>query len=125
MTDLLSSTTFRDDTPEFSVRVVDVPPQGTYRVSVTGELDLPALEQLTETVDELGRLPRCRRILLDLQAITFLGACGVSWLVYAQHSLHTTGRRLDLTGTTDFQRRLLRVASFPSASAEPLLASEE
>jgi len=128
MTALLRSTSFSDDTPAFSLRVVGVAPQGTYHVSVAGELDLPSLGQLTDTVDELGRLPRCRRILLDLQAITFLGACGVSWLVYAQHSLHKTGRRLDLTGITDFQRRLLRVAAFPfdspvDASAEPVLSS--
>jgi anti-anti-sigma factor len=104
--------------PDFGVDVDD-PDGDTVRVLVSGDIDMPTLGHLDDTLGSIGEDHRCRHIVVDIGAVTFLAACGVSRLVAAQHRLGRGGRSLALHRATAHQQRLLRLGGFDCTRNEP------
>ena len=82
-------------------------PAGTYRLEVTGELDLST----TPGMVDAALAPRsAREVVIDLTAVTFIDAAGVGGLVTMRSALTATGRRLRVVGTTPRTLRVLALA---------------
>jgi anti-sigma B factor antagonist len=76
------------------------------RVLVSGELDVATEEDLSERVDAL--VPAgARQMCLDLAAVSFCDARGLSALVRLDRRLAASGRRLSVVGAPAHVRRLL------------------
>jgi anti-anti-sigma factor len=96
-------------------------------ITVSGELDLATVPQLSAAVaehDDAGLL------VLDLNAVTFIDSTGVRVLIEADHSCARSGSRLVvLTGDgpvrrildlCDLNDRLTLVTDHPSPAAQPV-----
>ncbi|MGW3786654.1 STAS domain-containing protein [Micromonospora chokoriensis] len=78
-------------------------------VSVVGDIDMSNAHLLTELVEFLCRTPT-PLIAVDLSAVRFFGAHGVSALLRARHLAERAGGRLTLHDPSPFVRRVLGVA---------------
>ncbi|MET8118388.1 STAS domain-containing protein [Micromonospora sp. NPDC005189] len=89
-------------------------------ISVAGELDMSNAHLLTELVGYLCQTP-VPLIAVDLSAVRFFGAHGVSALLKANRLAAGAGGRLTLRDPSPFVRRVLGVAGVTRhlAIAEP------
>ncbi|MBM0231289.1 STAS domain-containing protein [Micromonospora sp. STR1_7] len=81
----------------------------TSLISVAGEIDMSNAHLLTELVEFLCRTP-VPLIALDLSAVRFLGAHGVTALLQASKLTTTAGARLTVRAPSPFVLRVLGVA---------------
>jgi anti-sigma B factor antagonist len=65
---------------------------GTIRVSVRGEVDLTCADRLSEALRAAARLRPARRLVVDLDRVTFLDSTGIGALVAGRHE--ATAHRL-------------------------------
>lgn len=78
-------------------------------ISVVGELDMSTAHLLTQLVDSLCRAPT-PLIAVDLSAVRFLGAHGISALLRSGQLAADAGGQLTLRALSPFVRRVLDVA---------------
>jgi anti-sigma B factor antagonist len=80
------------------------------RVLVSGELDVATERHLTDRLDALVPAD-APQVCLDLAAVTFCDARGLSALVRFSRRLDASGRRLSVIGAPAHMRRLLVLTS--------------
>ncbi|HEV7828250.1 MAG TPA: STAS domain-containing protein [Pseudonocardiaceae bacterium] len=82
---------------------------GTARsVQLRGELDLNTAPRLEQLLDRL-RCDGHRQVILDLSALEFLSAAGLTVFLRADQALCAVGGRLVLTWPTRMARRVLAI----------------
>jgi anti-sigma B factor antagonist len=83
---------------------------GAVVVSLAGELDLATAERLRARLTDLVQSdPPPVRMVLDLAALDFVDASGISVLIGAQRALATRGGRLVLRSPSRMVRRVVQV----------------
>jgi anti-anti-sigma factor len=58
-------------------------PEGTCRVTVFGEVDMTTVDRLTDALADAVGSRRTRMVVLDLQDVRFMGACGFTAIINA------------------------------------------
>ena len=102
------------DTPpphHFSVVACDDPAQ--QRLVVTGELDIASIVELREALDQRLASAAADRVLLDLQAVTFVDSSGLAVLVEYARRAGTDGTRLQIA-TSEAVDRIVELAGLTS-----------
>jgi anti-anti-sigma factor len=95
--------------PDEPIMRLDSTHQGsTKQISVSGEIDMSNAHLLVEQVELLARTPP-PHIALDLSAVTYLGAHGVSALLRAHHLVTHLGGQLILRDPSPVVRYILGV----------------
>jgi len=84
------------------------PDGGAARVRLCGELDIATVADLTRWV-ELLRLDSPEHLAIDLSAVTFCDAAGLSALTTLHRNLRSAGRRLTLHHVPAAVRRLMAI----------------
>lgn len=80
----------------------------TVRIGVFGELDLFTADELAAvTADSLKRRPA--RLVMDVSAVTFCDACGLTALADAKDIATRAGAQFTLTGARDVLLRLVDI----------------
>lgn len=81
---------------------------GAARVRLGGELDIATADHLARWV-ELLRLDSRERLIMDLSAVTFCDARGLSAITTLHRNLRGDGRRLTLLHVPDAVRRIMSI----------------
>jgi len=84
------------------------PDGGAARARLCGELDIATVDDLTRWV-ELLRLDSPEHLAIDLSAVTFCDAAGLSALTTLHRNLRSAGRRLTLHHVPAAVRRLMAI----------------
>ena len=83
---------------------------GTVTVTLAGELDLATADGLRTRLVELGSAdPAPERVVLDLSALDFLDASGISALLAGQRAVSQRGGCLVLRSPSRLVRRVVKV----------------
>jgi anti-anti-sigma factor len=80
---------------------------GSLLVTLTGELDIGAVELLAACADQICRQRDVAEVRLDLSGLTFLDRAGAQTLAAACHCLRRDGRRIEVTGIRARVQRVL------------------
>lgn len=81
---------------------------GAARVRLCGELDITTVADLARWV-ELLRLNSRERLVIDLSAVTFCDAAGLSALTTLHRNLRSDGRQLTLHNVPTAVRRIMAI----------------
>lgn len=90
--------------PQLSVWRVDAG-DGVVVVGVAGEVDLVTAPVVSRILEQEGS---ARKVVVNLSAVAFLGAAGVSALLRASRELQRGGTGLAIAGASPFLDRVLR-----------------
>jgi anti-anti-sigma factor len=82
---------------------------GVVRVAVAGEFDLSNAHLLGESVQWALSVPNVTSMLVDLSAMTFLDAVGISTMVFLARQIRGRGRALRIIGAAGMVAELLAV----------------
>jgi anti-sigma B factor antagonist len=85
------------------------PDASTWAITVSGELDLATAPQLEAVFEALDPAPS-ERVLLDLEAVTFLDSSGIRALVRAKRRLDGIGAPLVVDGISPAARQVLEIS---------------
>ena len=80
----------------------------TSTISLSGELDLSACQDVQDLITNELRKPDLRRLLIDMSEVTFIDSSVLGALVYAHKAAHGADRQLTVTPSR-FVRRILDV----------------
>lgn len=86
---------------------VQPPVDRTRTLTVAGEIDLAATDQLTNAVKDAVTSTRLDRIILDLAAVSFLDSMGIHTLVTARDWAARHGVTLQIANARDTVERVL------------------
>lgn len=101
--------------PEDEVFRIDVDPgRDVYVVAVFGELDLAGCAALDTALIEAEQ-SHARRIVLDLEKLTFTDSCGLNVLAKAAKRSAGSGERLRVTRARGQVARTLRITGLHAA----------
>jgi anti-sigma B factor antagonist len=92
--------------PLLTIKVADEP--DAYVIRVAGELDLPGCSDLEAALAEAER-SRGEQIVVDLDGLRFIDACGLHTLLAASRRSASNGSRLRLTRGTGEVARMFRL----------------
>jgi anti-anti-sigma factor len=94
------------------------PDASTWVVTVSGELDLATAPQLEAVFEALEPSPDAR-VLLDLEAVTFLDSSGIRALVRAKRRLDGIGAPLLIGAVSPAARQVLEISGVLAVLSEP------
>jgi anti-anti-sigma factor len=94
-------------------------PEGVTTVAVGGDLDLVGGPELGEVLRTLAAAGDPTKVVVDLEAVTFLDSSGISALVVAHQDLAGLGVRMVVAGGRDNVRKVLALTG-----VEELLGDE-
>jgi anti-sigma B factor antagonist len=83
---------------------------GTVRVTAQGEVDLTSSGRLAETLCAAAHSARARRVVVDLDQVTFLDSTGIGALVTGRHEATARGVRYQVINTHGIVARILAVS---------------
>lgn len=101
-----SSQDGHEEQPPLAVTVSD--DAGTTVVAVSGELDLATVPALQRAFEGIG--PHAQQVVVDLDAVTFLGSTGLNALLQAQLEMGTHGCALRVRTASPFSQRVIELA---------------
>jgi len=101
------------DRPELAVTVRSAPAEAV--VSVTGEIDMLTVTQLSSTINTILADSPPPRVVLDLAGVTFCDSQGLGTLVVLSRKATTAQSCLVLTNVADFLLRVLDITGLRSA----------
>mgnify|MGYP000459963470 CR=1 FL=1 len=82
----------------------------TLRVKVRGELDDHAASMVRRAIDAQIRTEGIRRVILDLNELTFMDSAGIGVILGRYKELVKRGAVLEIDAANDGIRRILRLA---------------
>lgn len=86
----------------------------TVTVKIGGEVDLESVADLKDALRRVLAEPSDRTIVVDLEALEFLGACGVTALLDAKRCAEAAGRNMQVMNAQGSPARALRLCGFES-----------
>jgi anti-anti-sigma factor len=110
------------------VPVSDASPDGVdvpARVRIGGEVDLGSARELEDRLRCVLAESNGRAIIVDLEDLEFLGACGVSVLLAAKHYAAEAGRDVRIMNAQGSPARMLRLLGFQSWCKHPAVGEVE
>jgi anti-anti-sigma factor len=84
------------------------------RVKVGGAVDLGSASELEDRLKCVLDESNSRALVIDLEGLEFLGACGVSVLLAVKDCAAETGRDVQITNAQGSPARMLRLLGFDS-----------
>lgn len=84
------------------------------RVKIAGAVDLGSVRELEDRLTCVLAEANGRTISIDLEDLEFLGACGVTVLLVAQHRAAQAGRVVRMINAQGSPARMLRLLGFES-----------
>jgi anti-sigma B factor antagonist len=101
----------------------------TVTVKIGGEVDLYSVAELKRRLESVLTEASGRTIVIDLEALEFLGACGVTALLTAQRCAEDAGREVQVINAQGSPARGLRLLGLESwckqAAGGDVKASDE
>ena len=95
------------------------------RVKIAGAVDLGSAKELEIRLRCVLSETDDRALVIDLEDVEFLAACGVSVLLVVQHCAAETGRDVRMTNAQGSPARMLRLLGFDSWCADAAVAGVE
>jgi anti-anti-sigma factor len=99
------------------------------RVKIGGEVDLASARELEDRLRRVLAESNCRAIIIDLEDLKFLGACGVSVLLATKHCATEAKRDVRIINAQGSPARILRLLGFASwckqAAVDEVEAADE
>jgi anti-sigma B factor antagonist len=89
---------------------------GTIRVTVRGDVDMTCSDRLTEALRAAARLGPARRLVVDLDRVTFLDSTGIGALVAGRHEATANRIGYQVINTHGIVARILTISG-----ANPIL----
>jgi anti-anti-sigma factor len=86
----------------------------TVTVKIGGEVDLYSVGELNRRLECVLAESSGRAIIIDLEVLEFLGACGVSALLAAKRCAEEAGRDVRMINAQGAPARILRLLGFES-----------
>ena len=83
-------------------------------VKIAGDVDLGSARELEEQLTRVLAEASGRTIIVDLEDLEFLGACGVTVLLVAEHRAAEAGRVVRMINAQGSPARTLRLLGFES-----------
>jgi anti-anti-sigma factor len=82
-------------------------PEGTCRIGVFGEVDVTTVDQVTDALTDAIEGRRAPVVILDLQEVAFMGACGFTAIIDAHTSAGKQEIAFGVENATSVVARLL------------------
>lgn len=92
------------------LEIVAVPEPDAWQILIRGELDLGGCPDLELAIEDAERT-EARRIILDLEQLTFIDACGLRTLLKASRRSAANGSRLEITRGRGDVAKLFRLTA--------------
>jgi anti-sigma B factor antagonist len=98
---------------QFSIDLTPAP--GSLVVSVRGDLDAATAPRLRDALRDLRDNDPDRRVIVDVEGLTFIDSSGVYVLVQALKMLRSGGQRVTVSGASAGAHKVLDVCGLTSA----------